>query len=1063
MSGAFLVALGPALAKALYEVGKEVVAKPLLEPATGQLKERLLCGYRARPDDAKVIKAVEAALAATGFDQSREMAYPLQRALHNLGEGERDTLRQATVAAALAMTEEVPEQVPDELLGALDVGERHRPVLARFLWAFRRALVAADEDYRALAELAHHDAAREYLRSLALTVVQTHEGPAQRVILVGPEEREIEARYLRSLVELECRFLPLGGRDPRASTTTGLPMHLERVYIALNTTERPPEARGMKSDFGEIARALELENSSALSAVADHSRLVLLGHPGSGKTTFADHLALCLAGERLEPGAGWFGCLETHDAAWEGPALLPIRLRLRDFAADVGCLPASSEEGGRAEHLLAYIEKRLREARYGANLPDHALACLLDRGDALLVLDGLDEVGGPSRREQVARAIVDLAQRRCSRAHLLVTCRVRQYPLDTAGCPIVAWALPGFHIATLADFDRGQIARFIDAWFDELCELGRFSRELRDRKAASLKEAISVRPDLQEIAPRPILLTQMALVHDIEGELPGTRVQLYAGCADLLLWKWEQLRAERAGLRMTAESFIRERMDVPGLQKEDLQRALDHAVYDAHSEQGDAGEGPADIPEDVLQQRLCRCLVRTGLTDPDALSKAQFFIDEYLRRRNGLIIPSGERSFQTPHRSFQEFLAARWLQSQRRFDREAPRLVRENYDLWREVFLLAVGQVEVCYAVDAIDVLCSSQWPNELEGWRQLILAGQGLNEVGLPKVRSDEKGPEVERRVIRFLERVMQDVGPDGLPNDPPLVPVPTRYAAGETLDRLGWLPDDLDDWVEVEIPNPNPQTPSPKPQTPNPKSQISSLIYMARYAVTNGQFARFIAAGGYEERGRRWWSDEGWEYHIKKHPSYRGEEPVTQPEYWNDPRLGKGRRGYPVVGICWYEAMAYCRWLTEQYRVCGTKFRVWREGKSETLNLEPGTLTMRLPTEAEWVAAAGGEDEERYPWGTDWDESRANTREGRIGGTTPVGMYPSGQSPAGVWDMGGNVWEWTASRVGEREVYALRGGSWYDDQELARVAERLRFNPDLSHYLFGFRVVGSPASPGS
>ena len=138
-------------------------------------------GYDARVDDARVRGAVEKAAQATGLASWEDWAdYPLRAALDRLaGEGQ-DALREQTLAAALAMTEGIPEQIPGELLRALRVSKRHRPELARFLWAFRRALAEADEDYRALATLAHQDAGRDYLRSLASTVAETHAGPAYR-------------------------------------------------------------------------------------------------------------------------------------------------------------------------------------------------------------------------------------------------------------------------------------------------------------------------------------------------------------------------------------------------------------------------------------------------------------------------------------------------------------------------------------------------------------------------------------------------------------------------------------------------------------------------------------------------------------------------------------------------------------------------------------------------------------------------------------------------------------------------------------------------------------------
>ena len=232
-----------------------------------------------------------------------------------------------------------------------------------------------------------------------------------------------------------------------------------------------------------------------------------------------------------------------------------------------------------------------------------------------------------------------------------------------------------------------------------------------------------------------------------------------------------------------------------------------------------------------------------------------------------------------------------------------------------------------------------------------------------------------------------------------------------------------------------------------------------MGRYLVTNAQFALFIAAGGYEEPGRHWWSNEGWEWRQKGQRRW-SDRVTNQSEYWDDSRFGKSRRGYPVVGISWYEANAYCAWLTE---LLLRRHRAEKELEPACHDLIAGlpedATEVRLPTEEEWVAAAGGEEGELYPWGPEWGESRANTSEGRIGGTTPVGMYPSGQGH-GVWDMAGNVWEWMAS---EGDVKPLRGGSWRDDPEVARVGARFGFDPDCSDLDVGLRVVGSPASSGS
>ena len=116
----------------------------------------------------------------------------------------------------------------------------------------------------------------------------------------------------------------------------------------------------------------------------------------------------------------------------------------------------------------------------------------------------------------------------------------------------------------------------------------------------------------------------------------------------------------------------------------------------------------------------------------------------------------------------------------------------------------------------------------------------------------------------------------------------------------------------------------------------------------------------------------------HERTITDYRGEGPVTEPEYWRHPRYGKSHRGYPVVGVSWYEAVAYANWLNEQSKVEGFKLQVWRGGHLETCNLQPGTLSARLPSSDEWERIAGGiASAERYPWDPPRGQPRARRRQ--------------------------------------------------------------------------------------
>jgi len=197
---------------------------------------------------------------------------------------------------------------------------------------------------------------------------------------------------------------------------------------------------------------------------------------------------------------------------------------------------------------------------------------------------------------------------------------------------------------------------------------------------------------------------------------------------------------------------------------------------------------------------------------------------------------------------------------------------------------------------------------------------------------------------------------------------------------------------------------------------ARLEEGFFIGRYSVTNAEYRRFVEAGGYEER--EYWSDEGWQRKQR--------EKWTEPRYWRNSKWNQPDQ--PVVGVSWYEAVAYARWAGG-----------------------------RLPTEVEWEKAARGIDGRQYPWGDGSDPSRCNTGESGIGKTTPVGKYSlDGDSPYGVADMAGNVWEWCADWYDKDKTYkVLRGGSWDNSQRNARCIARHWDYPRLRYNLAGFRCA--------
>ncbi|MBC7811168.1 MAG: SUMF1/EgtB/PvdO family nonheme iron enzyme, partial [Burkholderiales bacterium] len=190
-----------------------------------------------------------------------------------------------------------------------------------------------------------------------------------------------------------------------------------------------------------------------------------------------------------------------------------------------------------------------------------------------------------------------------------------------------------------------------------------------------------------------------------------------------------------------------------------------------------------------------------------------------------------------------------------------------------------------------------------------------------------------------------------------------------------------------------------------------------IAKYPITNAQYAKFIEAGGYDQR--EWWTDEGWDAKLKGLVlDYSTGEAVATNNAWTEPRFWKDSTfngvEQPVVGVSWYEALAFCLWLSNAM------------GEN-----------IMLPGEDQWQYAAQGGGR-KYPWGNEWDCTRCNNSvkpcESSV--TTPVRQYEGkGDSPFGVVDMSGNVWEWcltdfenkTNDMNSPASSRVIRGGSWF------------------------------------
>lgn len=203
----------------------------------------------------------------------------------------------------------------------------------------------------------------------------------------------------------------------------------------------------------------------------------------------------------------------------------------------------------------------------------------------------------------------------------------------------------------------------------------------------------------------------------------------------------------------------------------------------------------------------------------------------------------------------------------------------------------------------------------------------------------------------------------------------------------------------------------------------QVDNFV-MSKYPVTNGQFAIFAkAADGY--RNSRWWTFSD---HARRW--FQLGKGVAEPRFRGDE--------HPRENVNWYEAMAFANWLGNLLQ-----------------------MKIALPTLAQWQRAAKGDDDRYYPWGDEYDEEHCNTLETGLKTTTRVDRYHKGVAPYGMYDMAGNVWEWTlntaaAGDEGRDLRRAVVGGSFVSPCDRAQSSFRYYLDPRVRYSSIGIRLVG-------
>jgi formylglycine-generating enzyme required for sulfatase activity/3',5'-cyclic AMP phosphodiesterase CpdA len=883
------------------------------------------------------------------------------------------------------------------------------------------------------------------------------------------------ARYRSSAVSVHgaVSFIGLPDKTRRPASAT-----VADLFAPLRASRRG--AGGAPTlEVADLARAVTGSEQAR--------RLVLLGDPGSGKTTLTRYLSVWLAGGLAIEGV-------------ERPeGLVPLRLPFREYVAEV--------DQGKPADLLEFLVRQSGDLLQCAR-DKNFFKRLLGEGRAVLFLDGLDEVSRPEDRAKTTRRVLAFATR-WKTTPILVTSRPVGY--DAAALPDEhargepdlgeADVAPGrakrggFGHLVLQPLDDGTQGELVRRWYrmQEPTDL-----RTREQMTADLLAALEAEPRARELARNPLLATLVCLVHRQRATLPGERVKLYELVTDTLLWTWNQPKQD--GLRFEEIDAGRQRRYLESLALRMQEQRVERQA-DKRRRRRSRAESDGEVV--IGHQELVRALTGFALQGGSGQDEAEVefrmarWVD-WLAARTGLLVEQRPGVFSFLHLTLMEYLAACALSRTVEVGGAGPLVERltglAGEAAWHETIRMVMG--------------CQADAPSFLETLAETFVQGErGHVLLLLDGLREEVETTEANRR--RILEAVFAGrLEDEAVRKLLELVRFSGRHGEGtraallELLSGCQDVRDRLPTSLLAAIPSLAPQA-----------EQALDLVEQLRQRTSEGEQLYFLW-DALDETARRWpeAAAEAEEArarlfdHLAEPPrelfetvrTCEGEVPLwreiptgtflmgspeseegrfdqegpqhevtlTQPfrmacvlatarmfqSFDPDHRQG-GDLDHPVTKVSWFAAVSFCRWLAAR--------AAWGHGA-------------RLPTEAEWEYACRAGTTARF-WPGDGEEDL--DRVGWYGKNSGRGTHPAGEKPANPWglhDVHGNVRGWCADWFGAYPAEAqvdpagppsgdarvIRGGSWGNTARGARSAFRDWLDPDVRWRVLGFRPV-LPVAP--
>ncbi len=444
----------------------------------------------------------------------------------------------------------------------------------------------------------------------------------------------LPAEYFEN-VEREFRRLDIAGIDN--DRTFEIP--LSEIYVRLRVM--------FDEDAPEETEAYDSGAIDIQTALMRYEKLVIVGDPGSGKSTFLKYIALMIARSILQGNSG----IAREKLSLEEPLPIPVFLSCWDLVDFL-----KQRDKVRLSSLLEFVADRLTASDFSITTED--VGRLLTSGRCCLLFDGLDEVPTDAGRAAVSRMLEDCVDRYADN-RFVVTSRIRAYTGDTI--------LKGqFGRCDIQPFDANDRAQFTRNWVALLFGVspGVVEKSGTDpaREFMHLKDGIENSDRVRPLAVNPLLLTVIAIVHWNRKRLPEQRVELYDECVDVLLGQRKEAEHIQITRKTAALDDVREDQvyeERAWVRKRFAEIALHILSLDSEDDEASKAE--------VIRLLAPRFLDQGAANVEQASARAERFLERQ-ELRSGLLVCRRAQSYRFVHLTFQEYLAA-WQLSNMDFER----------------------------------------------------------------------------------------------------------------------------------------------------------------------------------------------------------------------------------------------------------------------------------------------------------------------------------------------------------------------------------------------------------